>query len=253
MKEKSGMLRSLQIFNVIAVLFAMVLANGCTYKDRVAPITLPDASHGIVVGDGLKIAAHAFADPKEAQKVFGFDVHQAGLLPVQITFQNDSNEEALIVPDQTFLIDQNNRAWPILSLEKTYDRVKRHVDVGETVKGAGKPALLLGAAGAIAGLAVGIVSGHDVGEAVGKGATIGAASGAIIGGTKAYMEGGEKIRDDLYDMNMKNKPILPNEIAYGYLFFPATPGEEAAGAEELRLSLTLGDIREVVRINLRNQ
>ena len=106
---------------------------------------------------------------------------------------------------------------------------------------------------AIAGLAVGIVSGHDVGEAVGKGAALGAASGAIIGGTKSYMEGGEKIREDLYNMNMKNQAVLPNEIAYGYLFFPATPGEEAVGAEELRLSLTWGNTREIVKLNLRNQ
>jgi len=253
MKERSGTLRSLEVFTVIAALLALLIASGCTYKDRVAPINLPDSSTGVVVGDGLKIAAHAFTDPDEAEKAFGFDAHKAGLLPVQITFQNDGSEEAMIMPDQTFLIDQNNRAWPILSLERTYDRIKRHVDIGETVKGAGKPALLLGAAGAIAGLAVGIVSGHDMGEAVGKGAALGAASGALIGGTKSYMEGGEKIREDLYNMNMKNQAVLPNEIAYGYLFFPATPGEEAVGAEELRLSITWGNAREIVKLNLRNQ
>ena len=63
MKERSRTLRSLEVFTVIAALLALLIASGCTYKDRVAPINLPDSSTGVVVGDGLKIAAHAFTDP----------------------------------------------------------------------------------------------------------------------------------------------------------------------------------------------
>lgn len=226
--------------------------SGCTYKDRVAPIHLPDSTTGIVVGDGLKISAHAFTDPKEAKKSFGLDAHKAGLLPVQVTFQNDSSEKVTVNPEQTFLIDRNNKAWPILSLEKTYQRAKGHVDIGETAKGTAKPALLLGAAGAIAGAAIGIVTGENVGEAMGKGAVIGAASGALIGGAKAYSKTGEKIRDDILAMKLRNDAILPQQIAYGILFFPATPKEEAQGAVELRLSLKIGDTRQIVKLNLAN-
>lgn len=240
-------------FCLMLMTLVILSLNGCTYKDRVAPIQLPDSTTGIVVGDGLKISAHAFTDPKEAQKSFGLDAHKAGLLPVQLTFQNDSHSKVMVNPEQTFLIDQNNKAWPILSLEKTYQRAKGHVDIGETAKGTAKPALLLGAAGAIAGAAIGIVTGEDIGEAIGKGATIGAASGALIGGAKAYSETGEKIRDDILTMSLRNDAILPQQIAYGVLFFPATPKEEAQGAVELRLSLTLGDTRQIVKLNLTNQ
>jgi hypothetical protein len=165
---------------------------------------------------------------------------------VQLTLQNDSPDKVRINAEQTFLIDNNNRAWPILSLEKTYQRTAGHVDLGETAKGAGKPALLMGAAGALAGLAVGVVTGQNIGEAMGTGAVIGAAGGAIVGGAKSYSDSGEKIRDDLAAKSLRNEAILPHQIAYGVLFFPGMPGEEADGVKELRLSLTIGNTPQVV-------
>jgi hypothetical protein len=230
-----------------ALLSLLILINGCTYRDRVAPLNLPDDRNGgIVVGDGLKISALAFSSEAAAKKSLGFGARQAGLLPIQLTLQNDSPDRVRINPEQTFLIDNNNNAWPILSLEKTYQRTSGHVDIGETAKGAGKPALLMGAAGALAGLAVGVVTGQNVGEAMGTGAVIGAAGGAIVGGAKSYSETGGKIRDDLAAKTMRNEPILPHQIAYGVLFFPGMPGEEAEGVKELRLSLTIGGTPQVV-------
>lgn len=232
----------------LATLLSMLsLAVACTYQDRVAPLNLPDAKNGgIVVGDGLKISALAFNDDDAAKKAFGFGARNAGLLPIQLTLQNDSPEKVRLNPEQTFLIDNNNKAWPILSLEKTYQRTSGHVDLGETAKGAAKPSLLMGAAGALAGLAVGVVTGQDVGEAMGKGAVLGAAGGAIIGGAKSYSDSGEKIRDDLAAKTLRNEAILPHQIAYGVLFFPGMPGEEADGVKELRLSVTIGNTSQIV-------
>ena len=230
----------------LAALLSM-LVGGCTYRDRVAPLNLPDARNGgIVVGDGLKISALAFRSDEAAKQAFGFGARNAGLLPVQLTLQNDSPDKVKINPEQTFLIDNSNRAWPILSLEKTYQRTAGHVDLGETVKGAGKPALLMGAAGALAGLAVGVVTGQNIGEAMGTGAVIGAAGGAIVGGAKSYSDSGEKIRADLAAKSLRNAAILPHQIAYVVLFFPGMPGEEAEGVKELRLSLTIGNTPQVV-------
>lgn len=232
---------------LITLFSVLSLAGGCTYKDRVAPLNLPDTQNGgIVVGDGLKLSALAFHSDESAQQAFGFGARKAGLLPVQLTLQNDSSNRVRINPEQTFLIDNQNRAWPILSLEKTYQRTSGHVDIGETAKGATKPALLMGAAGALAGLAVGIVTGQNVGEAMGKGAVLGAAGGAIVGGAKSYGDSGDKIRDDLAAKTLRNEIILPHQIAYGVLFFPGIPGEEADGAKELRLSLTIGNTPQVV-------
>lgn len=227
---------------------ALLLSGGCTYQDRVAPLNLPDAENGIMVEGGLRISAIAFDDPVRAQQAFGFDAKKAGLLPIQLTFVNDSPDTVMVNPSQTFLVDRNNKAWPILSLEKTYQRTSGHVDVGETAKGAAKPSLLMGAAGAVAGLAVGIATGKNVGEAMGTGAVIGAAGGAILGGAKGYATSGEKIRDDLAAKTLQNEAILSQQIAYGVLFFPGIEGDEADGAKELRLSITTGNTPRIVKI-----
>ncbi|HSH13497.1 MAG TPA: hypothetical protein VLA15_07100 [Desulfurivibrionaceae bacterium] len=236
---------------LLLLLFLAAVLPACSYSDRVAPVRLPETSSNMVEIEGLKISAQAYTDPKAAQATYGFDARRAGVLPVQVTFQNDSRTQVSVNPDQTFLLDNLQNAWPILSLEKTYERTHKYVKVGETAKGTVTPALLLGAAGAVAGAAIGIVSGNNVGEAMGKGAVIGAAAGAIGGGASAYAKSTQQIKQDLADKNMKNQPIQPGQIAYGTLFFPGTPGEEASSARELRLSLTFGyNDQRVVVINL---
>ena len=237
----------------LAVILAIFMAS-CSYSDRVAPIKLPDASSNMVEVGGLKITAQAYVDRDLAAQTFGFDARKAGILPVQLTFQNDGSRDVTVNPDQTFLIDQENNAWPILSKEKTYSRTKNFVDVGETAKGTGKSALLLGAAGAVAGAAIGIVTGNNVGEAMGKGAVIGAAAGTIGGGADAYAKSGRRIRQDLAEKTMQNQPILPGQIAYGALFFPGTPKDEAQSAKELRLALKFaGTTPQIVIIDLLGQ
>lgn len=228
----------------------IMLLSSCTYKDRVAPIRLPGATNSVTVADGLRISATAYTDPEQSQQAFGFNSIKAGVLPVQLTFQNDSPHTVTINPDQTFLIDYSNNAWPILTQEKTYQRTKSYVDVGETVKGAGKPALLMGAAGAVAGAAIGIITGSNVGEAMGKGAVAGAAAGAVVGGADSYSKAGEEIRGDLASKRLTNKAILPRQLAYGALFFPGKPGMEAESAAELRLSLNVDGVTQIVNINL---
>jgi len=233
------------------LMFLAAILPGCSYNDRVAPIRLPETANNMVEIDGLKISAQAYTDPEAATNTYGFDARRAGVLPVQVTFQNDSNWQVSVNPDQTFLVDKQQNAWPILSLEKTYERTHKYVQIGETAKGTVTPALLLGAAGAVAGLAIGIVSGNNIGESMGKGAVIGAAAGAIGGGSSAFARSTHQIKQDLTDKNMKNKPIQPGQIAYGTLFFPGTPGDEASSARELRLSLTFGyNDQRVVVINL---
>jgi len=237
---------------LMAILFIYPL-TGCTYRDRVAPITLPDNNRGVTIGDGLKISGYAITDPKEAEKALGFNAVKAGLLAVRLTFQNDGGETVTINPDQTFLIDSANNAWPILSQRQATERVEKHVDIGETAKGSAKPAFLLGAAGAVAGAAIAIITGKNVGEAMGKGAAVGAAGGAIIGGAAAYAETHDKIRKEMNEKGLHNDVIQPGEIAYGFLFFPGTVGEEAKDAMELRLSLALGSKghKETVKLDLR--
>ncbi|MCK4839674.1 MAG: hypothetical protein KAS94_12805 [Desulfobulbaceae bacterium] len=238
--------------SLLLLLLASAMVS-CSYSDRVAPIKLPEASTNMVVVNGLKIAATAFVDRKEAADAYGFDIRKAGLLPVQITFQNDGGRPVKINPTQTFLVDHANNAWPILSTEKTYQRTSKYVKIGESAKGATTPAILMGAAGAVAGLAIGIVSGNNLGETMGKGAVLGAASGAIIGGSEAAAKSSRTVRKDLAEKSLRNKPIQPGQIAYGTLFFPGTYASEAQSARQLRLSLSFGQFGEkIVTIYLDN-
>ena len=244
MKNKSRWRHYLVIFLPVLMLFA-----SCAYKERVLPINLPLSAENRVTINGLHISAISFENKQSAKKAFGFDIRKAGLLPVQIVFQNEGEETVTLIPEQTFLVDTKNRAWPINSLERTYKRVEDYYRISETLSGAAKPAFLLGAAGAVVGLAVGIVTGEDLGESAGKGAAIGAAVGAISGGVDSYQNAKKKINDDLYEKSLENKEILPNQIAYGALFFPGFP-DEAHGASHLKITLSFGDKIQAATIDL---
>lgn len=232
------------------VVLAILALTACAYNDRVAPVPLPERSANmVVVGGGLKVAARAFVDGAEAKEFFGFDIRQAGLLPVQVTLQNDSGQTVELKPEQTFLVDLKENAWPVNSLERTYQRTRGYTEVGDTMAGAGKPAFLLGAAGAVVGLAVAIVSGENVGKAMGQGAALGGAAGALVGGGRAYEDSAEQVREDLKEKSLKNKAIVPGQLAYGIIFFPGLAGE-AEGARELRLGVAIGRVPEVVTLRL---
>lgn len=235
---------------ILPVLLLLATGGACTYKDRVAPLALPDPERGAVEINGVWVSALAFIDSARAREALGFDARRAGLLPIQLTFQNDSDQRVQVNAGQSFLIDKENQAWPVLSQERAYERTKGHVDVGETVKATGKPSLLLGAAGAVVGAAFGLVTGENVGTAAGKGAVIGGASGVLIGGAQGYTEAGDRIRRDLAEKNLSSGPILPNQLGYGMFFFPGKPGEEAESAEELRLAVTIGDQQHIIRLPL---
>ena len=146
MKSSSIASRRRQSGMLLLLLFLTAVLPSCSYSDRVAPVRLPESASNMVEVNGLKISAQAYTDPKSAQETFGFDARRAGVLPVQVTFQNDGNSQVSVNSDQTFLIDNQQNAWPILSLEKTYERTHKYVQIGETAKGTVTPALLLGAA-----------------------------------------------------------------------------------------------------------
>ena len=89
--------------------------------------------------------------------------------------------------------------------------------------------------GAVVGAAVGVVTGKNVAESAGKGAAVGATAGAILGGTHAVTSktAEEKITEDLWNRNLKNKKIKPGELIHGFIFFPG----EAKSTKELKLKL----------------
>lgn len=230
------------------MLAAMVLVACTTYQDRVAPVPLPETSPNRVEVGGAKLLAQSYAAPEQARTALGFDARGAGLLPIRFVIDNQSDEIVQVLPGQTFLIDRQGQAWPLLSAEQAYQRVEGAVDLSETVRGAAKPGLLLGTAGAIAGAAIGVVTGENVGDIALRGATAGAALGTIGGGAEAYQSAGAQIRDDLAAKSLRNRGVKPNELAYGFLFFPGK--DEAQSVRELRLGLKVGAIERIVTLRL---
>ncbi|MDL1959682.1 MAG: hypothetical protein LWX01_10055 [Deltaproteobacteria bacterium] len=251
--EKEPILhRSRKWYHAIIVLLPslFILAGCASYGHRVSPVPLPGTQPEHLTVDGVEMLAVAYLDKKIAEERFGFDVRGSGLLPVQLVIDNGSTQKVSINSGQTFLIDQIGQAWPLLSAEEAYQRVKGHVEMGETAKGTAKPAVLLGAAGALAGFAVGILTNEDIGESVGKGAVLGGTVGALAGGTAAYATAPEKIRTDLAQRTLRNRPVKPGQLAYGFLFFPGR--KEAASVQQLRLAVTIGTEPHVLNLLLAN-
>ena len=238
-----------QLSGLFAILTLFLGLNACsTYGDKVAPVPLPSEQSGGLEIDEVGLYAEAYLEQNAAKNAFGFDIRGAGVLPVRFVLDNQSQVAVEIRGDQTFLIDAENQAWPLLSYDQAYRRVNEHVELGETAKGAAKPAVLLAASGALVGAAVGVVTGDSAGEGAARGAAAGAAAGAVIGGAKRYQEIGQQIREDLAHDSFDNRSIEVGEIAHGFLFFPGD--QEIESLDLLRVSLTINDEPRVIKLQL---
>ena len=221
---------------VMALILCLTLASGCaTYKTQYVSFRPPEGYPNHVIVDRISIGGEAYADPAVATDAFGFDIREAGLLPVQLVMDNKSGKDIEIVSGQTFLIDDADRYWQVLPNRVAVERVDKFTSAGAMASGAGKGAVIGALAGSILGAALGIVSGRNVGSALGKGAALGAAGGAIVGGVKegTSPEQGYRISDDVRDKGLEGKVIPDEHLANGFIFFPG----EAKSAKELRLQV----------------
>jgi hypothetical protein len=219
---------------VTAVLLAALSA--CTfYESREVAFRPPDLMANVQTLGGTRVAAEAYDDKGVAKDAFGFDIRGAGLLPVQVVFDNRGPERFEVVPEQTFLVDANGGYWNLLDRKTAYQRVEASSEYGSIVKGGAQSGLWGAAAGALAGAAIGILTGENVGEFAGKGAALGAAGGAIYGGAKegTSVEPGRQIARDLANKDLENRIVEPGNLNRGFLFFPG----EAPSAAQLRLQL----------------
>lgn len=222
-------------FSIVFICFIVVAFTACqSYQRQVVPFKLPAAYPNATGAAGAIIASRAY-DTQEAKSMFGFDIVGAGVMPVQVLFDNKGEHPIEIIPDQTFLTDSENNLWPILESNLAYDRIAKKTELGRVAPEATKYGALAGIAGAMIGAAIGVVSGSNVGDAALSGAALGAAAGATIGGTKGLLDADvkEKIREDLQKRSLENKTINPNDLAYSFIFFPG----ESAKPAELRLKL----------------
>jgi hypothetical protein len=226
----------------ISLTFGLV-ACASDYKVRPLPFKVPSTFENMIVLEGAEIASKAYTDPAESEKAFGFDIIGAGMLPVQVVFDNQGDKSLEINGTQSFLEDADGNLWPVLNQNLAYERATRFTQTNQVFKEGAYRGFLGAVAGSIIGAAVGIVTGDNVGETLGKGAAIGAAAGATIGGisggnaTDAY----RTVSEDLREKSLQNKPVPPRSLAHGFLFFPA----EAKSARKLRLQLIVRETGDV--------
>ncbi len=239
--------------NIITMGLILVFAvfSGCTtaYKAKPLSFKAPTAYPNHTVVAGATVGAKAFVSKEEASEAFGFDIRGAGMLPVQVVFDNQGNEALEIDGPQSFLEDGEGNLWPILSSKIAYDRATKFAKTNEIFKSGAYHGFLGATAGAIIGAAIGIVSGQNVGRALGKGAAVGAAAGATLGGVDKFGSSSARrsIIQDLRQKSLEYKPIPPNGLSYGFLFFPG----EAKSAKMLRLKIMEGRDGPVHVLNLR--
>jgi hypothetical protein len=236
--------------HLIAAFLLSASLMACTrYERQVVPFKMPSAYPNATEVADATVAAKSYDGKDEAGKAFGFDIRDAGILPVQVIFDNRGNHPLEIVPVQTFLVDEENNLWPILDQNLAYDRLTKKTELGKVVPEGGKYGALAGAAGGIIGAAIGIVSGQNVGDAAMKGAALGAAAGLTMGGSKGLTDQDVQyqIQDDLKTRSLEKRAVKPREIAHGFIFFPG----EAKKSKELRLQLKAIDTGVVYPITLK--
>lgn len=234
-----------------SLLLAVIVTTGCSTAYEAKPLSFraPSSYNNAVNIGGAQIAAKAYANSDEARQAFGFDVLEAGLLPVQVIFDNQGPHELEVIGHQSFLEDQAGNLWPILTTRVANERATKYAQTREVFKEGAQKGFLGAAAGAVVGAAIGIVSGRGIGEAIGKGAAVGAAAGAVIGGAGGYAstEPNKAIINDLRDKSLQNAAIEPGTLAHGFLFFPG----EAGTASSLRIQIIENDTRKVYSIIFR--
>ena len=233
----------------LAILFLaagilLIGSAGCsTYVAKPMPFKAPSAYPNATEAAGATIAAQAFADAEQAKEAFGFDIRAAGMLPVQVIFDNVGDHPIEINSGQTFLEDEAGNIWPILDRDTAYDRATKYTQTKQVFSEGAYHAFLGAAAGAIIGAAVGIVTGENVAVTTGKGAAVGGAAGASLGGAKGYFSNDARqvVINDLKRKTLQSKPIDPRSLSFGFLFFPG----EAPTAKELRLQLKEADTGQI--------
>ena len=236
--------------SILLVCIGVFLFYGCStsYKVKPLPFKTPASYDNAVTFAGAQVAGKAFNDAKQAKEVFGFDIYGAGMLPVQVVFDNQGIHPFEINGDQTFLEDEKGNLWPVLSRTIAYERATKYAKTKDVVKEGAYHGALGAVAGALIGAAIGIVSGDNVATAAGKGAAVGAAAGATIGGAGGYTSDDARmaIINDLHEKSLQNNTIEPKSLAHGILFFPG----EAGSGRQLRLQILEIDTGRVHVIKL---
>jgi len=197
--------------------FAMLAIAGlllaCDSKQgKPEAIPLPENLAQPVATDGIRFQALAYLNHQQSEIEFGFDILNTGLLPVQLSVDNRSGTVVKIIPRQTFLIDSEGQAWPLLAIEQLIERLQR-----EGIHQYNPPSMpALDKLDSLTGFALDVTVSSNF---------------QLATNTQARPRAG--LVNSMKERNFHNPKIPAGEVASGVLFFPAR--EEAKSANRLRL------------------
>ena len=175
----------------------------------------------------MRFQALVLENSQQAGDIFGFDVRGAGLLPVRISIDNRSGGAVRIIPRQTFLVDAESQAWPLLTSAQALARLGRAGIQTQTPVHA--PAV--GGLEDLTGFALDLLAGMAF-----------SLHPDVSPGVLASRNLVEKIQH--------NPAVPPRQVASGVLFFPGW--EEARGVRSLRLCYAQGDRLKFLALPLKS-
>jgi hypothetical protein len=81
-------------FRMPCVVIGFIFLVGCSTAYQATPLSFraPSAYPNAQAVGEATVAAKAFSEPEEAKSAFGFDIRGAGMLPVQVVFDNQGGK-----------------------------------------------------------------------------------------------------------------------------------------------------------------
>jgi len=214
----------MKYYVVIIFIIILLFINGCSkaFVAKPVPFKMPSVYGNSVSIDKAIAAAEVFNNAKQDKKMFGFDIHGAGMLPVQVVFKNEGFQDFQIVIDQTFLEEINGNMWEVLTGDIAKARATQSAQDKKALKEAGKKGVIAAGIGAVIGTIIGVATGSNVGKAASTGAVIGTGGGMVYGAVKALEkdDAEQKALKDFNNTLIEHKLIKSGFITRGFLFFP---------------------------------
>jgi hypothetical protein len=150
-----------------------------------------------------------------------------GVVPVDVSIANGTDEPYLVEPDQIFAInEQGQRIMPVTSSEAIQQAGSAN-SLKAGLTGAAKNAAIGAVVGAATGAAIGAAVGTIVlspaqGALVGAaiGGSVGAAGGGVYGGAQGQAAAHHDAETQISALSLQTREAHPNYSVNGYVFFP---------------------------------
>ncbi|MBF0284074.1 MAG: hypothetical protein HQL51_06400, partial [Magnetococcales bacterium] len=118
-----------------ALALAVGLAGCTSYEAKPVAFQSPESMPAhVMIGEQTAVGARAFDDPKQTTEMFGFDILQAGIMPVQVVIDNRQAHGLELRGEQTFLEDEAGNIWPVLDNETAHQRATHYAQTKEIFK-----------------------------------------------------------------------------------------------------------------------